>query len=74
MFITSNIYSQIDNDYMMKKNKTNKKNSNKKQEKKIPAWWKFKIAVANLSQIIVEETKKKQFNQNYLISSKFKEL
>jgi len=37
MFITSNIYSQIDNDYMMKKNKTNKKNSNKKQEKKIPA-------------------------------------
>jgi len=25
MFITSNIYSQIDNDYMMKKNKTNKK-------------------------------------------------
>jgi len=34
MFITSNIYSQIDNDYMMKKNKTNKKIQTRNKKRK----------------------------------------
>lgn len=71
MFITSNIYSQIDNDYMMKNNKTNK---TRKIRNKIPSGWKFEIAVAKLSQIIVKKKNKtKKINQNYLISNKFNE-